>query len=483
MTHYIRQQYLDVNLIGSEPNGMALEHHLSELYYNSLLPAIESVFDNCLLSDKLLVIDRLDIDAGTLCLDRIDEELAKAVTKALTESIEKESVNSFFEKKMQIQSITSIEDPQTIQANSRLRSHEENLLDVFVYFLQNGLLPWSYKLPAAKSLEEVITELLLGISSKNIYTDLKSQIIRISDVFNSDNARNRLQLQFSETFVLLLIKILDPFSYQNLTDLMADTVIAKTSGTTDGGRLVRKLLFENFLIQCSSSSEVTKAGLAKQVLNELRLKSEIDPLFFHLLENRWNRNQIFDDQPVKFKIPDSSFVTKDENLIEVTAREIYIDNAGLVILHPFLSQFFEALGIAFNEKIVQPERALGLLHYLVTGQTQRPEYELVLAKILCNVPISTPIDAEFEIEEKELNESSALLNAVIAHWDALRNTSQDGLRGTFLVRPGKLTLKDDGDWQLQVESRTFDILLEHLPWGISLIKLPWMKQMLQVEWG
>jgi len=237
------------------------------------------------------------------------------------------------------------------------------------------------------------------------------------------------------------------------------------------------------LIQCSSSSEVTKAGLAKQVLNELRLKSEIDPLFFHLLENRWNRNQIFDDQPVKVKIPDSSFVTKDENLIEVTAREIYIDNAGLVILHPFLSQFFEALGIAFNEKIVQPERALGLLHYLVTGQTQRPEYELVLAKILCNVPISTPIDAEFEIEEKELNESSALLNAVIAHWDALRNTSQDGLRGTFLVRPGKLTLKDDGDWQLQVESRTFDILLEHLPWGISLIKLPWMKQMLQVEWG
>jgi hypothetical protein len=51
-----------------------------------------------------------------------------------------------------------------------------------------------------------------------------------------------------------------------------------------------------------------------------------------------------------------------------------------------------------------------------------------------------------------------------------------------LLRPGKLIRKEDGDWLLQVESRTFDVLLEHLPWGISMIKLPWMKKMLWVEW-
>jgi hypothetical protein len=483
MTHYIRQQYLDVNLIGSEPNGLTLEHHLSELYYTSLLPAIESVFDNCNTSEKLLVIDHLEINVGTIALDRIDEDLEKAVIKALMEALEKESVKSFFEKKVQKPFFTSLEGSEVIAANSWSRSPEENLMDVLVYFLRNGLLPWSYKLPEEQSLEQVITEHLLDNMSNGFNVDQLSQFLKISGVLRSVNARTRLQLQFSETFVLSLIKILDPLSYHELTDILADTAIEKIWVTNEGGRVVRKLLIEKFLIELSFSREAPKAEMTKRVLTELRLQSDFDPLFLNLLEKRWTEDKLVDDQPVPVKIPDSSFITSKENLTEVTAREIYIDNAGLVILHPFLPQFFEALGIVFNQEIVQSERALGLLHYLVTGQTQRPEYELVLAKILCNVRISTPINAEFEISQDELNESSALLDAVITHWDALRNTSQDGLRGTFLVRPGKLTLKDDGDWLLQVESRTCDILMEHLPWGISMIKLPWMKNMLQVEWG
>jgi hypothetical protein len=63
----------------------------------------------------------------------------------------------------------------------------------------------------------------------------------------------------------------------------------------------------------------------------------------------------------------------------------------------------------------------------------------------------------------------------------LRNTSPDGLRGTFLLRPGKVSLRND-DWLLQVEARTCDILLEQLPWGIGMIKLPWMEKMVWVEW-
>jgi hypothetical protein len=40
----------------------------------------------------------------------------------------------------------------------------------------------------------------------------------------------------------------------------------------------------------------------------------------------------------------------------------------------------------------------------------------------------------------------------------------------------------DGDWLLQVEAKTVDILLNQLPWGISMIKLPWMQRMLWIEW-
>ncbi len=161
---------------------------------------------------------------------------------------------------------------------------------------------------------------------------------------------------------------------------------------------------------------------------------------------------------------------------------IYVDDAGLVLLHPFLPRFFTALGVSAGDKLVQPERALCLLHFLATGENKTPEYELVLAKLLCNVPLLEPVATGLDLTSSEKAEAVALLEAVIAHWQVLRNTSPDGLRSTFLLRAGKLSLREDGDWLLQVESKSFDILMDQLPWGISVIKLPWMGKMLWVEW-
>jgi hypothetical protein len=154
----------------------------------------------------------------------------------------------------------------------------------------------------------------------------------------------------------------------------------------------------------------------------------------------------------------------------------------LVLLHPFLPRFFAALGITRDDELVQPDRALCLLHYLATGQQVAPEYELILPKILCNVPLGAPVEAQVGLTAAELEEAAALLKAVIRHWEVLRDSSIESLRGTFLVRAGKVSLRDDGDWLLQVEAKGFDILLEQLPWGIGMIQLPWMPKMLWVEW-
>ena len=78
----------------------------------------------------------------------------------------------------------------------------------------------------------------------------------------------------------------------------------------------------------------------------------------------------------------------------------------------------------------------------------------MLPKILCNLPLDAPVESDIELTHSETEEAEALLSAVIQHWDALRNTGIDGLRGTFLLRFGKLSLRDDGDWLLQVEAKT-----------------------------
>lgn len=165
-----------------------------------------------------------------------------------------------------------------------------------------------------------------------------------------------------------------------------------------------------------------------------------------------------------------------------SATGLYIDHAGLVLLHPFLPLFFRGLGIAGDDTLLHENRALFLLHYLVTGNWCAAEYELVLMKVLCGLPLAFVSEPEDPLKPEEAEEAEALLAAVIRHWEALKNTGPAGLRETFLKRSGKLVSKNDGEWLLQVESKGYDILLDRLPWEISMIRLPWMPSMLRVEW-
>jgi hypothetical protein len=179
----------------------------------------------------------------------------------------------------------------------------------------------------------------------------------------------------------------------------------------------------------------------------------------------------------------TSGAEREEAIARIDLAEgVYVGSAGVVLLHPFLPQLFGALGIAAEGTLVQPERALCLLHFLATGQRRAPEYELLLPKLLCGLPLEEPVDTRIALTTAEEEEAVALLEAVIRHWDALGEASVDGLRGTFLVRPGKLSQRADGDRLLQVEARSFDILLDRLPWGLGTIQLPWMKRILWVEW-
>ena len=119
----------------------------------------------------------------------------------------------------------------------------------------------------------------------------------------------------------------------------------------------------------------------------------------------------------------------------------------------------------------------------MTGNVKSAENELLLNKLLCDIPFSTPIENELVLNTEMEAEAIQLLNAVIKHWSVLQNTSPEGLRNTFLQREGKLSKSEDGSWKLFVQQNSFDILISKLPWSISIIQLPWMNQMLQVEWA
>jgi hypothetical protein len=166
------------------------------------------------------------------------------------------------------------------------------------------------------------------------------------------------------------------------------------------------------------------------------------------------------------------------------ADEVYIDNAGLVILWPFLSSLFTRLdllaGPRFKHAAAQ-QRAVGLLQYIAAGLPAWPEYLLPLNKLLCGMELDALVDFGEALSETEVAECTDMLTALIAQTPILGAMTPDGLRGSFLLRQAVLGVRD-GAWLLRVERQTYDLVLDRFPWGWAWVKLPWMQTPLRVEW-
>lgn len=454
MTHHIRQQFFDIEFTGTTDEGLVMQRELPELYYAKLLPAIEKAFDQAFPSNRLIKIDRLDIDAGTIPHDRLDSDLQESVIKALLGKIREKGLDKV------------VVDGEENAAFVEIRAISDNLADAFVYFLKTGTLPWSYSLPAGKSLEDEIQSAMKDWTEGHARTKILTEI---RNVLTSKEAVKRLGYQFSFDFRKQLLNILS-IEIANAVDEILKNLRQEAIKLGIANQFGDRLLAVAFSY-LSENNKPDSAGLRSFFKDKILIEPSLEDTI---------RNH-----PEIINI-DNESITMDEEIETQSQSEpesYYINNAGMAILHPFLVRLFEHLGISSENRLVYPGQALGLLQHLATGQLTAPEYELVLPKILCGLPLNTPVKVENEINENEAEESKGLLNAVINHWKALGNTSVEGLRESFLLRQGKLSRKADGDWLLQVESKAFDILLGQLPWSVSMIQLPWMKQILWVEWS
>ncbi len=168
---------------------------------------------------------------------------------------------------------------------------------------------------------------------------------------------------------------------------------------------------------------------------------------------------------------------------------IYVANAGLVLLHPFLPRMFQQRRLLSDDAKGKPRiagtddasRAVHLLQWLVDARCDTPEPSLALNKLLCGLELDTPVAAAIVPDDDDLALCQQLLAAVTGNWSSIRNTSADGLRETFLQRDGRLQRRD-GKWTLTVSRKTVDVLVDQIPWGFAVILHPWMSKELAVIW-
>ncbi|RZS92505.1 contractile injection system tape measure protein [Aquimarina brevivitae] len=182
------------------------------------------------------------------------------------------------------------------------------------------------------------------------------------------------------------------------------------------------------------------------------------------------------------KVVDTFRTSSEDFKFSLIDQEHYIDNAGLILTHPFLAQLLLNCNLINDQnEIIDKEKAVHLLHYVATGKQQQPENLMVFEKFLCNLPINQPINRFVVLEDKVKYQVEDMLKSLLSHWSVLKNSSIELLQNEFLQRPGKLKVDQDRP-QIIIERKTQDILLDKISWNISIIKLKWKDKLLFVDW-
>ncbi len=175
--------------------------------------------------------------------------------------------------------------------------------------------------------------------------------------------------------------------------------------------------------------------------------------------------------------------TPKEDLPEVLDAGAYVGQAGLVLLASFLPAFLKNAGYLDKKgKLLKQLQVPILLHYMATGETTAPEWKLTLPKVLAGLRPGQHCRTGLNPTKKLDTQIDELLTAVIEHWAALKNTSPEGLRTTFLTREGALKFRN-GFYYLYINEQTVDILLSYVSWNYMTLKLDWMQHVLLVEWN
>lgn len=485
--HIIRKQVLDLEL-PTERDAFQLQKRMSRLYQSEVLPVLSDKLDALGLNEHVLRIQHLEIDLGKFQLERLDKDFAAicvaAIEKQLKEKLAHyllqapiEEEQAFFTSK-DFSGNSDIATPidhsllqnyieNNITFNESSDAHEQILpvatasLTHFFYFLQTGTLPWNARHVSLASLETIVLE--LTAKQPTSILQLFIQVIK-----NQPTSLQRLVRQCSSEWLEQLVSQFLQMPVSIIKNLVKQQIKLQNKTVTP---LFLQTIYQAIFTYLTTAENPTIDGVQRAVASVNIVESPAAAI---------------QKETVKHKV----ILHPKENITSKTTTDplpdnaLFIDNAGIILLAPFLPILLETvtftMGGQFLDRTTQ-ERAIHLLQYIITGEENTAEHLLTLHKILCNLPVQEPIQRFVPLTESEKEEADHLLQVAIEHWGALGNTSPNGLREGFLQRTGKLTYQAD-KWLLQVEHKAIDILLDRLPWSYNIIKLPWMQTPIYTQW-
>lgn len=430
-----------------------------------LQAVVERVFSERMAPEETGVIDSLEVDLGAVPLGRLEDHLPQQLETALRDALAATP-------RVKKNATTSNDAPESGGLSLPLAQ--------VLHYLRRGTLPWWAPDAPPDALESSLDALLTDQAS-TFTSWLKAQGlapqvgIRLIEQFGTHRAAASLAL-VAPSLRQALAKALR--SVEGSADSEAEAkallegvwqeVARHPAGESVGAAAVAEV--QRRLASGGSVASQPSAGT-----NAPRRVAPAGPR---------GRRAALSQPTTQPPEPGAETVARPWMLPELAEDSVAVANAGLVLLWPYLGHLFVRTGLRVDEAWRDPDapaRAVHLLQYTVAGIEGAPEHALLLNKLLCGLHPDAPLPRAVGVNRIEKEECERMLEAVIQHWSVLRGASLRGFRQAFLQRDGLLG-PDGHHWRLRVERRGPDVLLDRLPWGLTMIRLSWMTILIEVEW-
>ncbi len=504
-----------------EKVALDLNQWLNEIIADKLPAMYENIFHRSENQDDYLTIDAIKVDLGTLQLNDfkpqflalVEEKIISILTRKFNENIENSrdaDINSFVglgtysgvNPSDVFDAHSGIESPSSISFQTERISKSTSVL----YLLEHGVYPWWYKtqeeetpfgIIAAFKKEEkksffvqflarliVLPKYLAKHAISRFVDGLDQSDLEIYiDYFSDLKAENRSNID------LILEQKQPVISLFNISEKSFFQSLLAFSLAAENQTFFIKSFFESLqeasgMLSVILKKRLEKAGLS-QVFSGSVAKTSGEEIQPSQIENEKTKQQDKSNL-IKQKVEEEirpGKLNQDKTLQQKDS--IYVENAGLTLLHPFITSYFLELGLLNENKqfisIKKQQKAAVMLYHLQGGNKIYGEWEMPLNKILAGLQPFEFIPGGVKLNKKEIEESKKLLDTVVKYWTALKGSSVEAMQQTFFMRKGKISQKESA-WLIQVERSGVDVLLDKLPWSIGTIKLPWLDELIHVEW-
>ena len=200
-----------------------MQASVSSLMQHELEAGIDAVFNNVFPEDRIIRIDRLQLDLGTVNQQDFENEFKAQLLSELTKGLLEQKDNLGYAD------------------GAGVLSKEQSLLSALIYFLEKGYLPW-YQ--SATTMDNWETQILKSFTGRQ-YQQFFEKVLLQQHV--NDAVIQRLILQFSDKFLGELLSGAMPefgVSWELIYNDMVLIVHAFTKQTNGIRRTIWQYIFE-----------------------------------------------------------------------------------------------------------------------------------------------------------------------------------------------------------------------------------------------